>query len=410
MQTVERNYLEALSKKKGIQWPKMDDDDSWNNFDSIVISSLKGKPSVFERLLLLEEAVYKQGSMLFGYIPEKQKQLKGLNRRAQYSINLVKEKNEILSQIKSTADQGHISHLQTVLEFVRSRLRILRRGENSRKRRWKIKQARNCFSKNPYEAGKRVLNPKCNTFLTCSEAKLDAHKKKILSDPYFDNPLPTLNGLPCAPELKFDFISSNFSYDEFSNVIHSRRNGSSPGINMIPYKVYKKCPQISSFLFKICQSVLKVANVPVQWRVASEIYIPKVVPPNASLIEDFRPIALLNVEGKIFFSLLARRLENHILKKNKLINTAIQKGCISKLPGCWEHMSSVWEELKSTKTSKSNLTAVWLDIANAYGSVPHQLIFLALQRYGVDPIWVDLIKSYYSGLWSKSFLQNAPSN
>ena len=179
---------------------------------------------------------------------------------------------------------------------------------------------------------------------------------------------------------------------------------------MIPYKVYKKCPQVASFLFKICQSVLKLAKVPIQWRVASETFIPKTVPPNPSLIEDFRSIALLNVEGKIFFSLLSRRMENHIIKKNKLINTSVQKGCISKLPGCWEHMSLVWEELKSTKTNKANLTAVWLDIANAYGSIPHQWIFMALERYGVDPIWIDIIKPYYTGLWNKSFLLNASSN
>ena len=153
-----------------------------------------------------------------------------------------------------------------------------------------------------------------------------------------------------------------------------------------------------------------MAQVPIQWRVSSEIYIPKTVPPNPSLIEDFRPIALLNVEGKLFFSLLARRLEAHIIKKNKIINTSVQKGCISKLPGCWEHMSVVWEELKSRKVNKSNLTAVWLDIANAYGSIPHQLIFLALKRYGIDPIWIDVIKSYYSGLWSRSFLEKCPSS
>ena len=155
--TNERNYLETLSRKKGIQWPKMDDDDSWNKFDSIVSSLLNGKPSVFERLLLLEETVYSQGSLLFGFIPEKKKQLKGLNRRAQYSINLVKEKNEILSQIKHTTDQGEISHLKTVLEFVRARLRLLRRGESSRKKRWKLKQARNCFKKTLMKLGKKSL-------------------------------------------------------------------------------------------------------------------------------------------------------------------------------------------------------------------------------------------------------------
>ena len=51
---------------------------------------------------------------------------------------------------------------------------------------------------------------------------------------------------------------------------------------------------------------------------------------------------------------------------------------MEKIPGCWEHMSMVWNELKSSKAEHGNLAAVWLDIANAYGSVSHQLIFFAL--------------------------------
>ena len=39
----------------------------------------------------------------------------------------------------------------------------------------------------------------------------------------------------------------------------------------------------------------------------------------------------------------------------------------------------IFHELKSSKSQKGSLAAIWLDIANAYGSVPHQLIFFALR-------------------------------
>ena len=48
-------------------------------------------------------------------------------------------------------------------------------------------------------------------------------------------------------------------------------------------------------------------------------------------------------------------------------------------------MSLVWKEQKASKANQLNL-AVWLDDENTYGSGPHQLIFFALEQYGIDLI------------------------
>ena len=138
-----------------------------------------------------------------------------------------------------------------------------------------------------------------------------------------------------------------------------------------------------------------------------EHYIPKTRPPCPSNVKDVCPIALLNVEGKLFFSLISKRLVNHIITNNNL-NISVQKGCVDKVPGCWEHMSMVWSALKEARSTKSSLANISLDIANAYGSIPHRLLFFALERYGVDPHWISLIKIYYSGIYSRSFSQSAP--
>ena len=261
-----------------------------------------------------------------------------------------------------------------------------------------------------YKAGKDVLDPKCSIRLTTSQEEMDQHKASVLSDPFASVPLSVLDDLPPSPKCSKKFDNSSLKYSDFMYLLKSRRNGSSPGINQLPYKVYKLCPQISSFLFNLFTCFVKRSYVPIQWRVAKETYIPKTKPPSPNNIKDYRPIALLNVEGKLFFSLISRRLEDHIIKKNKFINKSIQKGCMEKVPGCWEHMSMVWETLKSSKTAKSCVSVVWLDVANAYGSIPHKLIFYALKRYGVPDLWIDLIMSYYRGLWSKSFSESAPSD
>ena len=70
----------------------------------------------------------------------------------------------------------------------------------------------------------------------------------------------------------------------------------------------------------------------------------------------------------------------------------------------------VWHALKEARAQKSNLAVIWLDIANAYGSIPHKLIAFALHKYAVSPQWIRLIETYYKGVFSKSFSESATSS
>ena len=251
-------------------------------------------------------------------------------------------------------------------------------GETSGKKCWKIKQANQAVLRNPHKAGKSVLDSKCEICLKCEKRTLDDFKIKFLSDFLYNATLSHLRGLPSVFCLLLKQKICLRIYAQFG-----WRDGSSPGTNMIPYELYKKCPQIAPFFFKIVKSTLIQSTVLIHWRVASEVYIPKKKSPNLELTENFWLIALINVERRLFFSLLSQRLEDHIIKKNRLIDLSIQKECMAKVPGSWEHMSLVWKELKAAKTNKLNLAAVWLDIANAYGYVPHQLTFFAFEHYAV---------------------------
>lgn len=111
--------------------------------------------------------------------------------------------------------------------------------------------------------------------------------------------------------------------------------------------------------------------IPLQWQSIKKIYIPKVNPPTKCNISYFHPIALLNVESKLFFSLVSLHLETHFLVvASKFSNKSVQVGCMEKVPGCWEPKS---------------LAAIWFDIANANRSIPHKLIIFGLHWYGVSP-------------------------
>ena len=263
--------------------------------------------------------------------------------------------------------------LTQLLINIKCKIRSLCKAEKFQKQRWLSKKAKNKFNVNPYKAGKNLLDPKCYCSLNVDQETLDQHKSSNSFDKNYDIPFCNLEGLPREPCLLKRFNNGSFSYDDFFKILSTRRNASAPGLNGIPYKVYKKCSKINKFLFKIFQACFKRCEIPIQWRSAQEIYIPKVSSPSENKLSDFRPIALLNVEGKLFFSLVSKRLETHLIHNNKFINNSIQKGCMEKIPGCWEHLSMVWHALKEARAQKSNLATTWLDIANTYGSIPPQI-------------------------------------
>lgn len=52
----------------------------------------------------------------------------------------------------------------------------------------------------------------------------------------------------------------------------------------------------------------------------------------------------------------------------------MQKGSIPGVPGCREHTGMVTQLLREAKESKGDLVVLWLDLANAYSSMPHKLV------------------------------------
>ena len=140
-----------------------------------------------------------------------------------------------------------------------------------------IKRAKNEFNINPFKAGKNLSDSKCYCSLKVDQETLDQQKSPNLIDNNYDIPLGNLEG-PERPLLKKS-NKSCFSFADFFEILSSRRNASAPGLNGISYKVYKKCPKISKFLFKIFQTCFKRCEIPIQWQSAQEIYIPKVSNP-----------------------------------------------------------------------------------------------------------------------------------
>ena len=118
---------------------------------------------------------------------------------------------------------------------------------------------------------------------------------------------------------------------------------------------------------------------------------------NPEDLSCFRPIALTSCVGKIYSSILKQRLML-FMTDNGYLDTTTQKAFVEGVPGCTEHQFKLWQAILDARRSQKNITVCWLDLANAFGSVHHNLISYALWHYHLPAHFIRALQSLYTGL------------
>ncbi|XP_052268608.1 uncharacterized protein LOC127869987 [Dreissena polymorpha] len=267
----------------------------------------------------------------------------------------------------------------------------LKKAETARKNRRKRAQQRTAFIANPYKFSKKLLDKEKSGILNSSMKEIQTHLRDTHSDTRRDDPLGPCSHIMPEPAPTIALDSKEPTLAEVKDVVKKARAGSAPGPNGIPYKVYKMCPRLLRRHWCLIKVVWRKGQVPECWQKAEGLFVPKET--NSHNNSQFRTISLLNVEGKIFFAVLARRLTTY-LTANKYVDTSIQKGGVPGFSGCVEHTSALSQLIREAKVNQQDLTVVWLDLANAYGSIPHQLIRRALDHYHIPAHVQKIVLGY----------------
>ena len=387
----------SQERKERIRWPQTDDK-KWESFDEDMDKILDGTlvGDVEKKISTLETMLYAMGKERFGLMEKGTKEERPVRKnRRQEKIQKIRSQLKQLSKQYRKAGEAERAGLAELRHTLRKERNDLQKAERIRQARRKRGKKRDAFVANPYKFTSAVLEGKKSGKLTSTREEVEQYLNDTHGDAHRRDPLGQCDRIEEVPEPQLAFDGKEPTWKEVNETVKKARASSAPGPNCIPYKVYKKCPKVLRHLWKLLKVIWRKGKVPSCWQKAEGCFVPK--EEKSEQIGQFRTISLLNVEGKIFFSIMARRMTTY-MTSNEYIDTSVQKGGVPGFSGCIEHTSVLSQLIHEAKVNKTDLTVVWLDLANAYGTIPHMVIEEALKHYHIPEHFRGIIRSYFSGI------------
>jgi hypothetical protein len=272
----------------------------------------------------------------------------------------------------------------------------------------KQSKAETAFKLNPNVFASRLFNNSDNLEPTFSKADAQAFFTKTYSDSDRDLRYAPLRGMKRPPPPVHIFMSQPPTMKEITKTTRAKRNGAAASFNGLTYVPYKKCPAILFLLHKFFARIWKNRDIPAPWAAAFMSLLSK--SDITDICTEFRNIAVASTCGKLFFSVVKDRMQTFMVKNN-FIRSVVQKGFMDGIPGSIEHSFTLFETLRNASGSQKQICCAWIDLANAFGSVRHNLIQFALHWYHIPDFIQELIWNYYDKLvamirtkeWSTDF-------
>jgi hypothetical protein len=302
---------------------------------------------------------------------------------------LKKEAKRLWSIRASVIGSGNLTSYARVIRLDQKLKEVQRKLKKQRR----ASDAQRSFKHDPHQYASTVFNPRNEAKPTFSKEDCEAHFRATYSDPNRSEPYeeapPELNR-PAPPKYPFDLAQP--TAEDVRRVTWRKPNRSSAGVDKIPYTAYKRMTSALTALTTVVQRVWRDRKVPQAWSIAELTLIAKTDKLNDP--SQFRPIALLNTGGKIFWSIVNHRLERYMVS-NRYVNMSVQKAFLSGMPGCIEHVSRLEEALRVAHEEKRSICVLFTDLANAYGSMKHNHLQYAANWYHVPDEMQELMFNYY---------------
>lgn len=148
-----------------------------------------------------------------------------------------------------------------------------------------------------------------------------------------------------------------------------RATNTSPGVDGLEYRHIKALDPECILLETVCGVVWRL-GIPRAWKKSRTVPVYK--KGDTSDYSNFRPISLLPTIYKLFSGVISQRLT--LVASDLGWLSPEQKGFLPGVHGIQEHTQLLQSVVEEAKSKRRHMCITWLDMCNAFGSVPHTVL------------------------------------
>ena len=168
-------------------------------------------------------------------------------------------------------------------------------------------------------------------------------------------------------------------------------NGKAPGSSNVLPEVLKVAMKDGALVLDLVKAVWKDKCVPQEWVDAILIPIPQ--KGNLCCYDNWWGIALLDVMGKVVARVIQWRLQKLAERVLPESQCGFRRG-----HGCTDMIFTVRQLTEKAIEHRARQYLIFVDLKKAYDLVPHEVLWVALSKFGVPQLLIDIICSFHENM------------
>ena len=188
--------------------------------------------------------------------------------------------------------------------------------------------------------------------------------------------------------------------EELGLALDKLKGGKAGGrTGILPEMILAGGKQLWSRLHQLMLEVWEEHKVVADWQDAQIVLIPKTG--DLRSCDNWRGISLLDVVGKVFARIMQERLQTIADKVLPESQCGFRRG-----RGCTDMIFAARQMIEKAGEHGDTLFILFVDLQKAYNSVPRQASWQVLEKWGVPPTMLQVIRSFHEGMQAEVRIGN----